>query len=49
MIPVTGIDDPNNLYVQLAAFNGSLYAWTSNPASGQQVWRTTCSFSTGHP
>jgi len=49
LIPVTGIDDPNNLYVQLAAFNGSLYAWTSNPVSGQQVWRTTCGFVAGQP
>ena len=49
MIPAAGMDDPNNLYVQLAAFNGSLYAWTSNPVSGQQVWRTTCSILADQP
>jgi hypothetical protein len=41
-IPMVGMDDPYNIYVQLVQFNGALYAWTSNPVSGQQVWRTLC-------
>jgi len=41
-IPMTGMDDPYNIYVQLVQFNGALYAWTSNPVSGQQVWHTVC-------
>lgn len=41
-----GLGDAENMHAQLIAFNGSLYAWTSNYASGQQVLRTACSLST---
>lgn len=37
-IPIPEMTDPNNIYVQLVFFNDVLYAWTSNPVSGQQVW-----------
>jgi hypothetical protein len=36
------INDPYNMIVQLVFFNDHLYAWTSNPVNGQQVWRTYC-------
>jgi hypothetical protein len=39
------IDEPNhyqNAYVVLVQFNGSLYAWTTNYFTGQQVLRTHC-------
>jgi len=41
-IPATGMEDPSNIFVQLISFKSALYAWTSNPVSGQQVWRTIC-------
>jgi hypothetical protein len=41
-IPTGEITDPNKIYAQLVSFNGALYAWTSNPVNGQQVWRTIC-------
>ena len=41
-IPTTEILDPYNIYAQLIAFNERLYAWTSNPVHGQQVWQTFC-------
>ena len=40
-IPTEDIE-PYNIYAQLIPFNGALYAWTSNPVAGQQVWRTVC-------
>ena len=42
LIPATGIDDAHNIFVQLVTFNDALYAWTSNPKNGQQVWRIVC-------
>ncbi len=44
MVPSLPFDDGHNIFVQLAAFNGALYAWTSNPVNGQQVWRAGCEF-----
>jgi hypothetical protein len=41
-VSMQGINDPYNIYVQLVSFNEALYAWTSNPVSGQQVWRIVC-------
>jgi len=41
-IPTSGFEDPYNIYVQLASFENALYAWTSNPVHGQQVWRIIC-------
>ncbi len=38
----SGLGDPNNVHAELIPFNGALYAWTSNYATGQQVRRTTC-------
>ncbi len=38
----SGLGDPNNSYAELIPFNGQLYAWTSNYATGQQVRRTNC-------
>ncbi|MCD4739330.1 MAG: hypothetical protein K8R89_08745 [Anaerolineae bacterium] len=38
----SGLGDSNNYYAELLPFNGYLYAWTSNYASGQQVRRTVC-------
>lgn len=40
---------PYNIYAQLIPFNGALYAWTSNPVYGQQVWRTVCGTDTDRP
>jgi hypothetical protein len=36
------LDNGENRYAELASFNGYLYAWTSNFATGQQVLRTAC-------
>ncbi len=41
-IPTEEFIGSNNNYVQLVSFNGILYAWTSNPIFGQQVWRISC-------
>jgi hypothetical protein len=38
-----GLGDPRNVYSELIEFNGSLFAWTSNYATGQQVLRSECS------
>ena len=38
----SGLGDGDNCYAELLPFNGYLYAWTSNYASGQQVRRTAC-------
>lgn len=37
-----GLGDPSNISSQLIPFNGYLYAWTTNYASGQQVLRANC-------
>jgi hypothetical protein len=37
-----GLDHGANVYAELAAFNGYLYAWTSNYITGQRVLRTAC-------
>ncbi len=37
-----GLGDADNGYSELIPFNGYLYAWTSNYATGQQVRRTSC-------
>jgi hypothetical protein len=37
-----GLTDTNNVYAQLVVYNGSLYAWTSNYASGQQMLSSEC-------
>jgi hypothetical protein len=37
-----GFGDPYNAYAQLAVFDGSLWAWTANYYSGQQLWRMRC-------
>ncbi len=36
-----GLGDQNNILSELVPFNGSLYAWTTNYVSGQQVRRIT--------
>ncbi len=41
-VSVSGLGDPGNLSAELAVFNGSLFAWTSNYQRGHQVWRTAC-------
>ncbi len=38
----SGLGDPNNGYAELIVFNGDLYAWTANYATGQQVRQTHC-------
>ncbi|HEX6303409.1 MAG TPA: hypothetical protein VFZ76_04410 [Anaerolineales bacterium] len=38
-----GLGDAKNYYAQLVAYQESLYAWTSNYTTGQQVLRTGCS------
>lgn len=38
-----GLGDARNYYAQLVAYQESLYAWTSNYTTGQQVLRTGCS------
>lgn len=38
----SGLGDPNNSYTELIPFNGYLYAWTSNYATGQQVLQSKC-------
>lgn len=38
----SGWGDPDNSHTELIPFNGYLYAWTSNFATGQQVLRTRC-------
>ncbi len=37
-----GLNDYRNFAAVLSVFNGSLYAWTSNPVLGQQVLRAVC-------
>ncbi|MFP4394588.1 MAG: hypothetical protein ACLFTI_04920 [Anaerolineales bacterium] len=37
-----GLGDADNGYSELIPFNGYLYAWTSNYATGQQVRRANC-------
>ena len=37
-----GLDNGPNAYAELVAYNGYLYAWTSNYETGQQVLRTSC-------
>lgn len=44
-VDAPGLGDAKNVHAQLIAFNDSLYAWTSNYVSGQQVLRTACSSS----
>ncbi|HZD56713.1 MAG TPA: hypothetical protein VE136_08325 [Anaerolineales bacterium] len=39
----SGLGDPKNIYSELIDFNGSLFAWTSNYATGQQVLKSECS------
>ena len=39
-----GLGDPKNVHAQLIAYNGYLYAWTSNYTSGQQVLQTECGY-----
>ena len=41
-----GLTDANNVYAQLVAYNGYLYAWTSNYVSGQQVLGSQCGLET---
>lgn len=41
-VGAAGMGDTNNIYAQLAVFQGYLYAWTANYASGQQVQRIDC-------
>lgn len=38
----SGLGDPKNIYSELIDFNGSLFAWTSNYATGQQVLKSEC-------
>jgi len=38
----SGLGNPSNVHAQLVTFNGYLYVWTSNYATGQQVLRTEC-------
>ncbi len=45
LVSTTEIENPYNIFVQLAVFNDAIYAWTSNPVNGQQVWRSVCKFS----
>ena len=35
----TGFGSPANIAAELTTFGGKLYAWTSNYAAGQGVWR----------
>jgi hypothetical protein len=37
-----GLGDPKNLAAQLISYNGYLYSWVSNYATGQQVRRSEC-------
>jgi hypothetical protein len=39
----SGLGDLGNVYSELIEFNGSLFAWTSNYATGQQVLKSECS------
>ena len=41
-VNLDGFGDPNTFAAELIPFNGYLYAWASNWATGQEVWR-------GHP
>jgi hypothetical protein len=41
-VGANGLGDADNGYSELIPFNGYLYAWTSNYATGQQVRRTSC-------
>ncbi|MEJ2352538.1 MAG: hypothetical protein P8Y03_22360 [Anaerolineales bacterium] len=45
----SGLGDPRNVYSELIEFNGSLFAWTSNYATGQQVLKSECSLEKAIP
>lgn len=42
LIESGGLGDVNNHSAQLIAYNGFLYAWTTNEVTGQQVRQTSC-------
>ncbi|MBN1873125.1 MAG: hypothetical protein JXA33_02770 [Anaerolineae bacterium] len=37
-----GFGDAKNIMAELISYNGYLYAWTSNYATGQRVYRSSC-------